>query len=253
MANTILVSGAGSGIGRAVAVRMAKAGKNLILLGRTERRLTETKKLLAEPKRHQVVVADVCDAESLRQGLSQLEPGALLGVVANAGIGGENQYGPEDRWREILDTNLTGVYFLVNEALPYLRLNRKEDYRHIVIVSSVLARLGVPGYAAYCASKAGLLGLMRVWARTFASEKILVNALCPGWVETEMAREGLATFAKSKGLNLETVYQEQMEHVPLNRMSQPEEIAELIQFLVSGAQNSITGQVLDINNGAIMA
>ncbi len=252
MARTILVSGAGSGIGRAVAQRLGSAGHQVLLLGRTESALQETRALLPDPDTHLTAVANVCDPQSIREALIKTEITRLHGVVANAGVGGENHYGPEDRWGEIINTNLSGVYYLINEALPYLRLERKEDFRHIVLISSVLARLGVPGYTAYCASKAGLLGLMRVWAQTFAAENILVNALCPGWVDTEMAREGLDAFAHASGVSFEEALAEQMSMVPLGKMSKPVEIGELVYFLLCGAQSSITGQALDINNGAIM-
>ena len=252
MGEWILVSGAGTGIGRAIATRMAEEGRHILLLGRTEETLENTRASLSNPDQHKIIVADVRDPNSLRKGLLEAETGPLHGIIANAGVGGENQYGPEDRWNAIIDTNLTGVYYLVNEALPYLKLQRSQDFRHILITSSVLARLGVPGYAAYCASKAGLLGLMRVWAATFAAENILVNALCPGWVETEMAKEGLDSFARSSGQTYEDVKREQMAMVPLGKMSTPDEIAAFASFLLAGSQTSITGQVLDINNGSIM-
>ena len=249
---SILVSGAGSGIGRAIALKLAESGFEIFLLGRDLEKLEQTRALLPSPDTHTSIAADVRDAKSLRQGFLDADMTSLHTIVACAGIGGENHYGPEDRWSDIVSTNLDGTYYTINEALPYLRLERKEDFRHIVLISSVLARIGVPGYAAYCASKAGMLGLMRVWAQTFASENIMVNTLCPGWVETDMAREGLETFAQSRGTTYEETYQEQMSYVPLGKMSRPVEVAELVHFLVSGAQTSITGQVYDINNGAFM-
>ncbi|MCG8572159.1 MAG: SDR family oxidoreductase, partial [Spirochaetes bacterium] len=124
--------------------------------------------------------------------------------------------------------------------------------KNIIIISSILARLGVSNYTAYCASKAGLLGLMRSWAAEFANEKILVNAICPGWVNTEMARQGLQAFADASGKSFADIKAEQMAMVLLGKMSEPEEIANFINFLVSNQQTSITGQVLDINNGALM-
>ena len=250
MNKKILITGAGTGIGRAVAIRMAAAGCGVVLMGRNEQSLRESAEML-EGRPHTVAVADICDAQSVRSSLEGV--GALYAVVANAGLGGENHYGGGDRWHEIINTNLTGTYNLVNEALPYLSADRQKDtFRHIVLVSSVLARLGVPGYSAYCASKAGLLGLMRSWAASLTSESILVNAICPGWVDTAMAREGLDTFAKASGKSPEEIYREQMAMVPLGKMSSPAEIAELVAYLISDIQTSITGQTLDINNGALM-
>ena len=250
MNRTILVSGAGSGIGRAISQELADDGHSVLLLGRNRQTLAETQAMLKDPSKHPIMTADVTDSQSLKAALQEVSP-VLYGVVANAGLGGENHYGEADRWHEIVATNLTGTYQLVHEALPYFA-TKEDSFRHIVIISSVLARLGVPGYSAYCASKAGLLGLMRSWAVEFAAEKILVNALCPGWVNTQMATQGLETFAKASGKTYREIYQEQMNDVLLGKMSEPDEIARLTNFLMSPTQTSITGQTIDINNGAVM-
>ena len=250
MTNMILVSGAGSGIGRAITEILAEAGYAILLSGRNRQTLEETLNRLKEPEKHALLVADMRDAQALRAGLAETKP-VLQAIIANAGLGGENHYGPDDRWHEIVDTNLTGTYQLVQESRPYFA-NKESGYRQIIIIASILARLGVPGYSAYCASKAGLLGLMRSWAVEFAAENILVNAICPGWVETDMATQGLETFAEASGKSYETIYQEQMASVLLGKMSTPEEIAHFIKFLVSPSQSSITGQTIDINNGALM-
>lgn len=110
----------------------------------------------------------------------------------------------------------------------------------------------MPGYSAYCASKAGLLGLTRSLASELAKEKILVNAICPGWVNTKMAHEGLQAFADALSISKQSVYETAMQEIPLRKMSEPEEIAYMVNFLISDAQTSITGQSLDINNGALM-
>ena len=250
MKKTILISGAGSGIGRSISSSLADAGYSIILLGRNRQALEETFALLDTPSEHSIITADIRDAQSIQAGLRELNP-VLQGVVANAGLGGENHYGENDRWHDILETNLTGTYQLVQEALPYFSA-KDSGFRQIIIVASILARLGVPGYSAYCASKAGLLGLMRSWAVELASKKILVNAICPGWVNTQMAVQGLETFAQTSGQSYEKIYQEQMADVLLGKMSEPEEIANFIKFLISENQTSITGQTLDINNGALM-
>jgi len=249
MSGKILVSGAGSGIGRAACRTLAGAGFELLLLGRNADTLEATRRECGDGG-HAILVADIRERAQIDEALTAAGCRALYAVIANAGLGGENQPGAEDRWDEIIATNLSGSYHLVNAALPLLRGG--SGFRHILIVSSILARLGVPGYTAYCASKAGLLGLMRSWAVELAAERILVNAICPGWVDTAMARQGLQTFADNSGRAFDDIYREQMAHVPLGKMSTPEEIAALCHFLLSGRQTSITGQVLDINNGALM-
>jgi NAD(P)-dependent dehydrogenase (short-subunit alcohol dehydrogenase family) len=247
MSKTYLISGAGSGIGRAIAQLLSTSGHTCILLGRKEPALKETLNLL-ETGDHQILVADIRDKESLKLASYQVNELAIDGLVANSGIGGENYWGENDRWADIIETNLTGTYNFVNTFLP--NLQKANGERHILITSSVLARLGVPNYSAYCASKAGLLGLMRSWAVQYASENILVNAICPGWVDTDMAQQGLQGIADGIGISKQEFFDIAMQSVPLRRMSQPNEIAEFVAYLLS--QHSITGQALDINCGAVM-
>ncbi len=247
MSKTYLISGAGSGIGRAIAQKLSNTGHNCILLGRNADNLQQTLKTLT-PGKHLVFAADITDKESLAKVSSKLGGVPINGLIANSGIGGENQWGKNDRWGTIIETNLTGTYNFVNTFLPNLR---KATYGgQIVITSSVLARLGVANYSAYCASKAGLLGLMRSWAVQFAPENILVNAICPGWVDTDMAQQGLQGIADGIGITKQEFYDIAMQSVPLKRMSKPEEIAGLVAYLLS--QTAITGQALDINGGAVM-
>ena len=250
MKKTILISGAGSGIGQSIAKILADKEYSIILLGRNRESLEITQSLLNRSENHSIITADIRDSHAIQEGLQKLNP-ALDGIIANAGLGGENHYGEKDRWHEVIDTNLTGTYQLVQESLPYFSA-KETGFRHIIIISSILARLGVPGYSAYCASKAGLLGLIRSWAGEFAPLKILVNAICPGWVNTDMATQGLKKFAQNTGKSYEDVYQEEMGRVLLGKMSEPEEIANLVKFLISEEQSSITGQTIDINNGALM-
>ena len=253
---TIIVSGAGSGIGRAIAVEYDRTRPDvqLILLGRREESLQETKKLLKGAAKTTIVAASQAHHAALKTALGKLDLPSrnLTAVVANAGVGGENRYGNADRWRELLDTNLSGTYYLIQECLPAL-LAAKEKPRHVVIISSILARLGVPGYTGYCASKAGLLGLMRALAAEHAKAGVYVNAVLPGWVNTDMARQGIETFAKHAGKSYEDALAAQMGPVPTGKMSDPAEVARLVNFLTTPQQLSFTGQCFDINNGALMA
>jgi len=247
MAKTYLISGAGSGIGRATAKKLSSEGHDCLLLGRTEHTLKATLNLL-ETGNHQLLLADIRDKESLKLASYQVSNLPIDGIIANSGIGGENYWGETDRWADIIETNLTGTYNFVNTFLP--NILKAQDERHIIITSSVLARLGVANYSAYCASKAGLLGLMRSWAVQYASQNILVNAICPGWVDTDMAQQGLQGIADGIGISKQEFYDIAMQSVPLRRMSHPEEIAGLVAYLLN--QRSVTGQALDINCGAVM-
>jgi NAD(P)-dependent dehydrogenase (short-subunit alcohol dehydrogenase family) len=247
MSNSYIISGAGSGIGKAITQKLAHDGQKCILLGRNEARLQQTLTSLPAGD-HRILITDIANKESLAGALIQLGDVPVNGLVANSGIGGENYWGDDDRWADIINTNLTGTYNFVNTFLPTLR--KADGEKHILITSSVLARLGVANYSAYCASKAGLLGLMRSWAVQFAPENILVNAICPGWVDTEMSQDGLQGIADGIGISKQEFYEIAMQSVPLKRMSQPEEIADLVAYLLS--QRSITGQTIDINAGSIM-
>ena len=245
----IAVTGAGSGIGRSIAKVLAERGYCLILLGRNLDNLQSTKGLLKNSEQHQCQTCDIRNSAEIKRSLENVP--SLYGLIANAGIGGENQFGDQDRWGEIIDTNLTGTYQTIQACLPLIKKDRA-PFKKIIIISSILARLGVPGYSAYCASKAGLLGLTRSLAAEHSGDGILINALCPGWVNTEMAQEGLQGFADALDISKDQAYKEAMKPVPLGKMSQPEEVAKLVAFLVSEEQTSFTGQTLDINNGALM-
>ena len=245
----IAVTGAGSGIGRSIAKVLAERGYSLILLGRNLDNLQSTKGLLKNSEQHQCQTCNIRNSAEIKRSLENVP--SLYGLIANAGIGGENQFGDQDRWGEIIDTNLTGTYQTIQACLPLIKKDRA-PFKKIIIISSILARLGVPGYSAYCASKAGLLGLTRSLAAEHSGDGILINALCPGWVNTEMAQEGLQGFADALDISKDQAYKEAMKPVPLGKMSQPEEVAKLVAFLVSEEQTSFTGQTLDINNGALM-
>ena len=251
MPKLVLITGAGTGIGRSIAQTLADQDFSLILCGRNLDNLEETKSKLKNTASHSTHSCDIRKMGNVQSVLEKKNVASLYGLVATAGVGGENIYGEKDRWQEIIDTNLTGTYQTLQECLPYLKKDNA-PYKKVVILSSILARLGVPGYSAYCASKAGLLGLTRSLAAEHSGNKILINALCPGWVNTEMAQEGIEGFADALKITKEQAYQEAMKQVPLGKMSEPEEIAQFVGYLLSEQQTSLTGQTIDFNNGALM-
>ena len=117
-------------------------------------------------------------------------------------------------------------------------------------MSSILARIAVPDYTGYSASKAGLLGLVRSLAATLGDDNVQVNAICPGWVDTDMAWEGLDGIAASTGGTREEAYRDAMRDVPLGRMGQPDDIAGTVAWLLSPDARGVTGQAIDQNGGA---
>ena len=255
-----LITGGGTGIGAAAARELAsREGARVLLVGRRHAPLEAVRASLGDGG-HVCLVGDVADREWLVSALASeaadLTRHPLVGVFANAGIGGGNafEYGPEaDRWDEILRVNLTGAYVTAMAARPWLFAAPSDRPRHLVLTSSILARFGAPGMTAYAAAKTGLLGLMRCLALEWASAGVLVNAICPGWVETEMAVSRLSDMAQESGISLAQCIQHQTQSVPTGRFAQPEEVARLVAYLMSDSQRSITGATLDVNNGAFMA
>ena len=229
----VVVTGAGTGIGRAIATRLATEGAQLTLLARDESRLRD--------------VAPGATTRSVdirnRDAVHAAFDGPLDALVANAGVGGPNDPGAGDRWDDIVRTNLDGSYWCCRAAEAHL-----PDGGRIVVTSSILARIGVPGYTAYCASKAGLLGMVRAFAAELAPRGIQVNAICPGWVNTDMAWEGIDAMPGTR----EAAFEHAMQEVPLRRMSEPGEIAGTVAWLLSDDALGVTGQAIDHNNGAWM-
>jgi NAD(P)-dependent dehydrogenase (short-subunit alcohol dehydrogenase family) len=229
----VVVTGAGTGIGRAIASRLAAEGARVSVLARDVSRL-DVGEAHACDIREPVAVETVFD-----------RIGPLDALVANAGIGGPNEPGEGDRFEDLVATNLTGTYWCV-------RAGQRHGARHVVVIASILARIGVPGYTGYCASKAGLLGLVRAFAAELGPEGVQVNAICPGWVNTEMAWEGIDGFAEAIGGTRDEAYAEAMKAVPLGRMSEPEDVAGTVRWLLSPDARGVTGQAIDQNGGALM-
>ncbi|MFM7731156.1 MAG: SDR family NAD(P)-dependent oxidoreductase [Flavobacteriales bacterium] len=249
---TIVITGAGSGIGRATAIELSKQPEvRLILVGRTVHTLKETKEACQNKDSHIPAALDICEKDAWRTLFSQFDIPSIYAIFANAGVGGVNVYDEDNKWDEILRVNLTGTYTTIMECLPRLKAHHS-PFKHIVMTSSCLARFGVPDQPAYCAAKTGLLGLTKSLALKFASDRILVNAICPGWVETEMAVETISRLGAAQGIDYEASLEQQKSFVPLQRISKPSDIAHFISFLFSEQQTSITGQGLDINNGSFM-
>ena len=208
----VVVTGGGTGIGRAIAQRLASEGARLTLLARDESRLADV------VPGARTIACDVRDEEQVRAAFD--EP--LDALVANAGIGGPNEPGDGDRFDDIVRTNLYGTYWCCRAAEPFL-----PEGGRIVVTSSILARIAVPGYTGYSASKAALLGLVRSLAAELAPRRIQVNAICPGWVNTDMAWQGLSEWP---GLTPDEAWEIAKQEVPLRRMGEPADIAGTPRF-----------------------
>lgn len=248
MLRNILITGGSRGIGRACALHFAQAeSAHLILLGRDAAALTAT--ALAVQQRGgtaETHVADVTDRKRLA-GIAQ-DLGPLDGLVAAAGISGRTPVdGDSDAFfDEILAADLTGPWNTVRAFLP-----RMGPGGRIVLVASVLGRFGVPGYGGYCAAKHGLIGLAKALALELIDRGIVVNAVAPGWVETNMAQTGIRQIAAVTG-QTEAQFRRQAEAaVPVKRFFQPEEIAHGIAWLLNPANTMQVGQCLNLDGGVV--
>ena len=242
----VVITGAGSGIGRACAQRFAAAGATIYALGR---RIEPLKALCAELRTAVPTSVDVGDGPAVRRVFAELPTVDVL--VLNAGLCATADLGaPEGDavWRGVLRTNLDGVFHCLDAALPHL-----PDGGRVVVVSSGLGKLGRAGYGAYCAAKLGVLGLVRAAAQELAPRRITVNAVCPGWVDTPMARADLARAAEARALPLGALRSEAVAGIPLGRFVEAAEVAELIAFLASPAAAMITGEAYNLSGGEFSA
>jgi NAD(P)-dependent dehydrogenase (short-subunit alcohol dehydrogenase family) len=249
---TAVVTGGGRGIGRAIARALAGPDTFVAITGRTRTQIDATaRELNALGGGALAVEMDVSDEASVAVGVAAIRDalGHVDILVNNAGIGGGEPIAGSDiaRWRKVIDTNLTGMYLVCRDVVPLMRSGGR-----IANISSVLGRFGVSGYTAYCASKHGVIGFTRALALELAREQITVNAICPGWVDTDMAAEGMRLGAQATGTTFEEFRDRALGAVPIKRIIQPEEVAELVRFLASRGASAITGQAYNICGGQTM-
>jgi len=249
----IFVTGGGRGIGRAVALAFAEPGATVAIASRTRDQLDRTAREIRDRGADAIALEmDVTDSTSVQSALSRLQ-GRGTGIdvlVNNAGVGGGEpvEGSDESAWRRIIDTNVVGTYLVCRAALPLVA-----EGGRIINLSSVLGRFGVPGYTAYCASKHAIIGFTRALALELTARSITVNAISPGWVDTEMAVEGMTLGADAMGVSYEEFRRRAIKAVPIKRIIQPEEVAGLVRFLASPAAAAITGQTYNICGGQVMS
>ncbi|TPN89630.1 SDR family oxidoreductase [Mesorhizobium sp. CU2] len=242
-----LVTGGGSGVGRAIAQTLAEAGVNVTICGRRE---AELAKVAGESERIFGIAADVTDEASMAALFQQAEAarGPFDIVVANAGMAGSapaHKTSVTD-WQRTLDVNLTGAFLTVQPALAGM-LSRKTG--RIVFVASTAGLKGYAYVAPYVAAKHGVVGLMRALAAETAKSGVTVNAVCPGFVETDMLQESVQRIVAKTGRSAEEARLSLSATNPQGRFIQPDEVADAVLWLCSDAARSITGQAISISGG----
>jgi 3-oxoacyl-[acyl-carrier protein] reductase len=239
-----LVTGASQGIGEAISKQLAAQGATVVCAARTLRKLQEVADAItAGGGKADVVVADISDGVSVRAAVATTVEryGAIHILVNNAGITRDKlliQMKEED-WDAVVDTNLKGAWTAIQAATKTMM---KQRWGRIINIASVVGQMGNPGQANYVAAKAGLIGLTKSVARELASRNITANAVTPGYIETAM----------TAGLS-EDVKTEFTKQIPLGRMGTATDIATAVVFLASDEAGYITGQVLSVNGGMLMA
>ncbi len=236
-----LVTGGSRGIGRAIALKLAEAGCDVAVLyaGRRDAAEETVQQLQGLGVRAICVQCDVSDENQAAAAFKQV--GDELGLpdilVNNAGIvrDGLAMRMSAENFRAVLDTNLTGAFNMIHACLPGF-LRRRSG--RIINISSVSGMMGNPGQANYASSKAGLIGLTKTIAREVASHGITVNAVAPGFIETDMTRS-MNEDALNAGV----------KQVPMGRMGRPEDVANAVRFLASDEASYITGCVLKVDGG----
>ncbi len=238
-----LVTGASRGIGRAVALKLAAEGAEVIVTATSLERASRTaEEIMAMGGRALPCKADVSvpgDVEALFQMVVK-EFGGIDILVNNAGItrDGLLMRMKDEDWSAVVDVNLKGTFYCTREAV---KLMAKAKSGRIVNISSVVGEMGSLGQANYCASKAGVIGFTKAVAREYAKRNITVNAVAPGFIETDMT-----------GVLAENIREELLKQIPVNRFGAPEDIANAVYFLVSDMGGYITGHVLSVNGGMHM-
>lgn len=249
-----VVTGGGTGIGKAISESLAKNGARVAIASRNPPRLETTAEGFKPPDYPLLAIRmDVRKKEEVQMGVARVIEtwGSIDILVNNAGISGLNRIEDQDdsRWYDILETNLSGMYLITKEVL---RVMKNHSDGRIINISSVLGKFGVPGYTAYCASKHGMIGFTRALALEVAARGITVNAICPGWVDTEMARLGIKENAAYQGMTVQEFQKQAIEAVPLKRFLEAEEVAHLVSYLASHEARGITGQAINICGGQTM-
>ncbi len=240
---TALITGASRGIGEACSRVLASAGYRLVLAARSREKLdTVSADLSKSGAETYVLPMDLADNASITSGLSKTikEFGNVDVLVNNAGVTKDGlavRMKPND-WDLVLQTNLTGAFVAIQQVLPGMM---KERWGRIINIASVVGEMGNPGQANYVASKAGLIGLTKSLAQEVGSRNITVNAVSPGFIETEMT-EHLSPELKEK----------MIAQTSLRRMGSSQDIASAVKFLASDEASFITGHVLAVNGGIYM-
>lgn len=241
-----LVTGGGSGIGAAVASVLVDKGAKVTICGRNQERLHSTAAELGAAMQ----VVDVTDHDQVAAAFRAAESdyGAIDVLINNAGSAESSPFGKmdDDTWERMMSVNLDGVYYCCREAIGGML---ESGSGCIVNVASIAGLHGAAYIAAYCAAKHGVVGLTRALAAEFARKNITVNAVCPGYVDTEIVRTAIDNISVTTGRSREKALAELVKTNPQGRLITPEEVADTVIWLCR--QQSVNGQAIVMDGGGL--
>ena len=250
-----VVTGASRGIGATIAATLARLGADVTLMSRNEARLREQAAMLTQTYhgKAQAIAVDIAQPEQIAAAFAraaeQFGPPHIL--INNAGIA---TAAPIHRtelpmWQQVMDVNLTGPFLCIRAIVKQMT---KGDYGRIVNIASTAGLTGYSYITAYCAAKHGLIGLTRALARELAQTGVTVNAVCPGYTDTEIVAEAVGNIVAKTGRTAEQALKELTVHNPQGRLVRPEEVAEAVGWLCLPSSASITGQSIVVAGGELM-
>ncbi|QFS84952.1 Putative ketoacyl reductase (plasmid) [Roseivivax sp. THAF40] len=240
---SVLVTGGGTGLGAALARAYAEAGADVWIAGRREGPLQE---VAASHDAIRCVTADVTDEASVAAMYQATGPCDI--VIANAGASASAPFPKTDlaTWQQMIDVNLTGVFLTLREGA---RKMKKRDWGRLIAVASTAGLKGYPYVAAYTAAKHGVVGMVKATALEMAKTGVTVNALCPGFLDTEMTERSVANIMEKTGMSAADARGQLEKMSPQRRLTQPSEVVAAAMWLSGPGSEGITGQAISISGG----
>src|ERR1700686_590073 len=251
-----LITGGGRGIGRAIAFAFAREGANVVVAARTRQQVENAAKEIANQFGVETlaVECDVADTESVARAFEKVKQKFGRGpdlLVNNAGVAETSPFVKTDEamWQRHLEVNLTGTFRCTHAALPEML---ERCWGRVINIASIAATPGAPYISAYAASKHGVLGLTRSLALEVGANGITVNAICPGYVDTEMTSRGIENIVAKTGKSADDALAALKRMSPQNRLVSAEEVAALALLLASEEGRGINGQAVKVDGGTVL-